>query len=295
VNTVALALPGSQSFASRVSSLGAIPLGVVETRRFPDRETYLRIDTDCAGKNVVLVCTLDRPDDKLLPLVFLADLARELGASSVGLVAPYLAYLRQDQRFQTGEALTSRTFAALLSRYVDWLVTIDPHLHRYDSLSDVYAVPSRVVHAAPALAEWIAQHIHQPLVVGPDEESAQWVEDVAGRAHAPWVVMRKTRLGDRRVEISAPDVDSYRQCTPVVVDDIISSAQTMAETVRQLLAARLPPPVCLGVHALFSETAEQSLREAGAAEVVTTNSVPHDTSRIDIAPLLIPAIHDLAG
>jgi ribose-phosphate pyrophosphokinase len=155
-------------------------------------------------------------------------------------------------------------------------------------------VPNRVVHAAPAVAEWIAAHIDRPVVVGPDEESTQWVEDVAARAGAPFIVMRKTRRGDRVVDVHAPDVEAYRMHTPVVVDDIVSSAQTMAQTVKALVAARLRPPVCVAVHALFSESAEQTLRDAGVAHIVTTTSVPHATSRIDIVPLLVPAVHALA-
>jgi len=295
VSAVVLALPHSEPLGRRVSELAGIPLGAVESRRFPDGETYLRVDTECARKSVVLVGTLDRPDDKLLPLVFIADAVRDLGADRVGLVAPYLAYMRQDRRFNPGEAVTSRTFVGLLSRYVDWLVTIDPHLHRYRSLAQIYSVPNQVVHAAPALAEWMAANVERPLVVGPDEESAQWVKDVADRAGAPCVVMRKTRRGDRLVEVSAPDVEAYRMHTPVVVDDIVSSAQTMVETVKQLVAARLRAPVCVGVHALFTEAAEQALRDAGAARIVTTTSVPHATSRIDIIPLLVPAIQEFSG
>ena len=132
------------------------------------------------------------------------------------------------------------------------------------------------MHAAPALAEWVARHVDRPLVVGPDDESAQWVKDVA----------------DRAVDVSAPDVSAYRDRTPVVVDDIVSSAQTMVATVTQLVAAQLPAPVCLAVHALFAAAAEQALREAGAAQIVTTTSVPHATNRIDVVPLLIPAVHE---
>jgi ribose-phosphate pyrophosphokinase len=293
VTAVVVALPGNEALGRRLSELAGIPLGAVETRHFPDGETYVRIDAECAQKSVVLACTLDRPDEKFLPLVFLADAARDLGAASVGLVAPYLAYLRQDRRFQPGEAVTSRTFAAILSRHVDWLVTIDPHLHRYSSLSQIYAIPNHVVHAAAALAEWIAGHVDRPLVVGPDAESTQWVKDVAQRAAAPWVVMEKVRRDDRSVEVSAPEVRAYRQHTPVVVDDIVSSAQTMVETVKVLLAAGLRPPVCVGVHALFPETAETALRLAGADRIVTTTSVLHATNGIDITPLLIPAVHEL--
>jgi ribose-phosphate pyrophosphokinase len=205
--------------------------------------------------------------------------------------------MRQDRRFLPGEAITSLSFAALLSRYVDWLVTVDPHLHRHRSLAEIYTVPHRVLHAAPAMAEWIAVHVDRPIVVGPDEESAQWVKDVADRASAPYLLMRKTRRGDRVVDVSLPDVETYeayRMHTPVVVDDIVSSAQTMVATVKRFVAAGLRAPTCVCVHALFSETAEQALRDAGASLIVSTTSVPHATNRIDIVPLLIPAIRELA-
>jgi ribose-phosphate pyrophosphokinase len=224
----------------------------------------------------------------------LADAARALGAKRVGLVAPYLAYLRQDRQFRPGEAVTSRTFARLLSGYADWLVTIDPHLHRYHTLSDIYDVPNRVVHAAPALASWIAAHVDRPVLVGPDAESAQWVTDVADRVGAPSVVMRKTRHSDRVVEVSAPDMEAYRRHTPVVVDDVVSSAQTVVETVKRLVAAGLRAPVCVAVHALFSDTAEQAVMDAGAARIATTTSVPHSTNLIDVIPLMISAIRELA-
>ncbi len=295
MNGLILRLPQSESLAPRLGALAELPLGAVEWRQFPDGETYLRIDADCAEKQIVIVCTLDRPDDKLLPLVFVADAARRLGAVRIGLVAPYLAYLRQDRPFRPGEAVTSRTFAGLLSRYVDWLVTVDPHLHRYSALDQIYAVPNRIVHAAPTVAEWIATHVDRPLLVGPDEESVQWVADIATRVRAPFIVMKKTRRGDRAVDVSMPDVGAFRTQTPVVVDDIVSSAQTMVAAVRQLVAAGLRSPICVGVHALFSAQAEKALRLAGAAQIVTTTSIPHATNAIDIVPLLVPPIRDLAA
>jgi ribose-phosphate pyrophosphokinase len=145
------------------------------------------------------------------------------------------------------------------------------------------------------VAAWIASHVARPLVVGPDEESSQWVQAVATAAGAAFVVMRKRRTGDRSVEVSAPDIEAYRTHTPVVVDDIVSSAQTMVATVKCLVAAGLPPPVCVGVHALFSGASERALRESGAAEIVTTTSVPHSTNQIDVVPLLMPAIRELWG
>jgi len=294
MNTLMLALPGSDAFAGRLSELTGIPLGRVESHRFPDGEAYLRVESDCRDRSLVLVCTLDRPDDKLLPLIFLADAVRDLGAVRVGLVAPYLAYMRQDRRFQQGEAVTSRTFAGLLSRYVEWLVTVDPHLHRYTSLAQIYSIPNRVVHAAEPLAAWIKAHVDRPVLIGPDEESKQWIAAVAERAAAPYVVLRKVRHADGTVEVSSPDLAAQRKRTPVVLDDIVSSAGTMIETVKPLVAAHMRPPVCLAVHALFSKAAEEKLRRAGAGRIASTTTVPHASNAIDIAPLLVPAVKEFA-
>jgi len=265
-------------------------LARLERRRFPDGETYLRYDTPPAGRDVVLLCSLDRPDDKVLPLLFAAATARDLGAASVGLVSPYLAYMRQDSRFQPGEAVTSATFARVLSREIDWLVTVDPHLHRHSSLSEIYTVPAAALHAAPLLAGWIRENVERPLLVGPDSESAQWVEAVAREAGAPHIVLEKIRHGDRDVEVSVPQVERWHAQTPVLVDDIVSTGRTMIETVGHLLRAGLRPPVCLAVHGIFAGSACQDLRAAGAAEIVTTNTVRHETNAIDVTSLLAEAV-----
>ena len=92
-------------------------------------------------------------------------------------------------------------------------------------------------HAAEALAVWIRDHVDRPLLVGPDEESRQWIVDVAAHAQAPYVVLSKVRHDDGTVEVTAPDLWEHREQTPVVVDDIVSSARTMLATVKALAAA----------------------------------------------------------
>src|SRR6478672_10516794 len=144
-----IALPGNEDLATRIAKAMGAELGRAEFRHFPDGETYLRFLSDVSNREVVLVATLYRPDEKFLPLLFAAATARELGASRVGLIAPYLAYMRQDRRFHAGEAQAARVFAQEISRIADWLVTVDPHLHRIHALSDVYTIPASAVHAAP--------------------------------------------------------------------------------------------------------------------------------------------------
>ncbi len=268
-------------------------IGTCEIRHFPDGESYVRIDSEVTNREVVIICTLNQPDNKLLPLFFLAQTARELGASRVGLVAPYLAYMRQDRQFNKGEAVTSRQFAHLISGPVDWLVTIDPHLHRIHDLNDIYPVESLTLHAAPMISQWIQQEIKNPLLVGPDEESEQWVAAVASEAAAPHIVLQKTRKGDKEVEVSVPDVDQWRACTPVLVDDIISTAHTMIETIDHLREEGMGAPVCIGVHGVFAGTAFHDLQEAGASRIVTSNTIPHETGVIDVSGLLLEGIRQI--
>lgn len=283
-------LPGNEALGSRLARAISAEVAEFDHRRFPDGESYLRYRTSPEGREVVILCTLDRPDGKVLPLLFAAGTARELGATAVGLVCPYLAYMRQDRRFQPGEAVTSTRFAAILSAACDWLVTVDPHLHRHGSLSEIYAVPASAVHAAPLIADWIRTEVEAPLLIGPDAESVQWVGAVAERAGAPQTVLKKVRRGDREVEVSMPEVERWPDRTPVLVDDVISTGRTMTAALRHLSRARARPAVCLAVHGIFAGDGYREILEAGAERIVTCNTVAHETNAIDVTDLIAGSV-----
>jgi ribose-phosphate pyrophosphokinase len=222
-----------------------------------------------------------------------ADTARDLGAARIGLVAPYLPYMRQDARFQPGEGVTSRYFSRVMSAHVDWLATVDPHLHRYRSLDEVYTIPSRVVSAAPLLARWIHGNVRDPLLIGPDTESGQWVRAVAEAIGAPHAVLTKTRAGDRDVRLEASNLREYRDRSPVLIDDVISTGSTLAEAARLVCGQGLAAPVCLAVHAVCSGNAYDGVMAAGCRSVVTCNTVPHPSNAIDVVEPLIEGIRSL--
>ncbi len=279
-------LPHNEALTRSLAAKANAEMGEAVIRRFPDGETYVKVQTDVREKKVVIVCTLDHPDEKLLPLFFLSRTVKELGAASVCLVAPYLAYMRQDKRFQPGEGVTSTYFASLLSQFVDELITIDPHLHRRSSLSEIYSIPTIVVHAADTISHWIKETIEKPVLIGPDSESEQWVSAIAAKAGAPYIILEKTRRGDTEVEVSVPQVAAYSNYTPVLADDIISTARTMIETIGHLKRANMAKPVCIGVHGIFAGTAYADLLTAGAQRVITCNTIVHETNGIEIADLL---------
>jgi ribose-phosphate pyrophosphokinase len=278
-------LPGNEAFAAKLADATGARLGALETRRFPDGEHYVRLLDDPAGLSVNLVCTLTRADEVFLSLIFAADTARALGAREVTLVAPYLGYMRQDKRFQPGEAVSSASFARLLAGSFDRLITVDPHLHRYASLSELYAIPSVALHAAPLLSQWIRESVADPLVIGPDAESEQWAASVATAAGAPHVVLTKERLGDRDVRITFPDLSLYRGRRPVLIDDIASSGRTLVSAARELVSRGFPPPDCAVVHAIFAGDAFSEVQGA-AGRVVSTDSVPHPSNALTLVPLV---------
>lgn len=288
-----LALPGNERMADALATALALPRVAASVHRFPDGESLVRVDGNVQGRDVILVCTLNQPDDKFVPLFLMAHAAREAGARRVLLVAPYLPYMRQDVRFRAGETVSARHVAAWISSQVDGLITVDPHLHRIHDLAEIYAIPHRVVHAAPALAAWIRAQVARPVLIGPDEESAQWVAEVAQAAQAPHVVLTKTRLGDRKVRIDVPALAPWQGHTPVLVDDIVSTAHTMMEVVQALRQRATPAPVCVAVHAVFARTAYEDLQAAGAGVIVSTDTIAHDSNRIALSAPLAQAIREL--
>ena len=286
------AMPGNETFADRVALHGHWQRRSLSLHRFPDDEALITLAEPEKDGEAFLVCTLDHPDAKIFPLLMAADTLRELGASRVGLVAAYLAYMRQDARFHAGEAVSSRVLGKLLNPYFDWVITADPHLHRHATLAEVGLCQGHALHIAPVIAEWIRTNIAQPLIIGPDQESAQWAGDIARLVDAPMIIATKTRMDDRHVTISLPiqSAAEFASHTPVLVDDIISSGHTMAENVALLRRLGLQPPICIAVHGLFDADARQSILNAGASRIITTNSIEQESDGIDISNQVAQAI-----
>lgn len=265
----------------------------VERHRFPDEELRLRLPVDAQGRlpeSLVLYRSLDRPNDKLVELMLIARQARELGARRILLVAPYLAYMRQDIAFNPGEIVSQRVVGRFLAELFDGVVTVDPHLHRISDLREAIPLDAAIsLSGAPVLAELIARHRAQPLLIGPDAESAQWIEAAAARQGFDYGVCTKVRHGDRSVDIQLPDVPvSGRQV--VLLDDVASSGRTLAVAARLLLQAGAASVDVAVTHALFAGDALDVIKAAGVGEVWSTDCIRHASNAIGMAPYLADAV-----
>jgi ribose-phosphate pyrophosphokinase len=290
-------LPMAQGLASALSSRlltdETIALGELELRNFPDGETYLNILSDVDQQELIVLCQLHQPNEKIIDLMLFSETAKQQGAKSICLVAPYLAYMRQDKKFHPGESITSRHVASWISERFDSIITIDPHLHRYHALSEIYSIPNRVIHATDLIADYIRDNITNPLIIGPDGESEQWANAVAKRAGCDSIVLNKIRRGDHDVEVSLPQLENHTKHQPILIDDIISTGKTMIKAAENIVNLKGKPPICIGVHGVFAKGALAEMQEADIAQVLTCNTIVHSTNTIDVTDLLADAVIDV--
>ena len=282
-----------EALAQQLALVSGMPLQCIERHTFPDGETRLRLPTDLPER-VVVLRSLHSPNTRIMDLLLAAPTARELGARHLTLVSPYLAYMRQDMAFRPGEAVSQRLVGRWLAELFEAVITIDPHLHRVHRLQDaVPADQALALSAAPLLAERVFREQADALLIGPDGESAQWIEQAA-RAHGfDHGVCHKTRHGDKDVAIQLPDVPVRGRCV-VLLDDIASSGRTLVQASRLLLEAGARSVDVAVTHALFAGDAEQVIRSAGVRHIWSTDSVAHSSNVVSVAPLIAQVLQELA-
>lgn len=286
MNTLILAFPGAEDLGENLAAQLQCEASAIELRRFPDGEQLVRLRPGVTGRRVLLVAPLDHPDEKTLPVLFAADAARELGAAEVGLVAPYLPYMQQDARFRPGEAVTSRSYARLLSNAFDFLVTVGPHLHRYHDLQEIYSIPTKVVSPARSIAAWLARELPPCILVG--TEDASWIGEVAAAADVPFVLMERTP--DEGQRLSLPPGSTSLGRTPVLMEDIATTGKSLITAAQALRAAGWHAPVAVVVHALLQHEDAQALHQAGVPRIASCNTIPHASSAIPIDDELAQAV-----
>lgn len=284
-----LGFPACRQPARRLAERAGLNYADIEIHTFPDGESLLRLPPDLP-RHVILYGSLDDANRKLIELELAAATAPQLGAQRLTLVAPYLCYMRQDIAFHRGQAVSQRIIGELLARHVDTLITVDPHLHRTHDLHD--AVPVRravALSAAPVMAAWLASRADRPLLIGPDEESAQWVSAIAKPGGLDFGVARKKRLGDHEVRVELPDL-KFPGRHIVLVDDVVSTGCTLAEAAQQLTTGGAASVSALVTHALFVDDALARMKAAGIGDVCSTDSVSHASNRLHLAELLAAAL-----
>ena len=264
----------------------------VEIHQFPDGESRLVLPATLP-EHLIICLTLDRPNEKLVELMLAAEGARELGAKSITLVAPYLCYMRQDKAFRPGEVVSQKVIGRFLASHFDALVTVDAHLHRIKQLSQ--AIPLQLslnLNANGIMGRFLLDSCQQPLLLGPDAESEQWVAAIAKEARLDYCIAQKNRLGDKNVNVRLPDYE-FAGRDVVLIDDVASSGHTLERASTELVGRAAASVSVLVTHALFVDDACSRLKQAGVENIWSCDSIPHNSNRLSLAPVLAAGLHQL--
>jgi ribose-phosphate pyrophosphokinase len=283
---------GFDDYAAPAERLAAdldVVFARIAVHRFPDGESRVTVPLPLPG-DVAICRSLDHPNDKLVEVILAAETARQHGARTVSLIAPYLCYMRQDIAFASGEAVSQKIVGRLLADHFDAVVTVDPHLHRVATLAE--AVPARsavALSAASLFGTFLQRREPDALLVGPDEESAQWLAAASSGHLYETAACHKLRRGDREVAIEMPPVRVAGRAV-VLVDDMASTGTTLAVAARQCRAQGARTVDVMVVHGLLIGDAVADLQRAGVRHVWSTDSVLHPTNVLQLAPLLAGAM-----
>lgn len=280
--------------ARRLAAALGIASAEIAVRRFPDGESLVRVEASAPA--ALIYCSLDDPNARLVELLLAASALRDRGVRRLVLVAPYLAYMRQDIAFAPGEAVSQRTIGSLLAQAFDGLVTVDPHLHRTPRLEDVVPGIAAVnVPAAPTIVGALAALPNAArILVGPDEESRPWVEAVAAPLGLEAIVATKVRHGDREVAIELPEIERVRGREVIMVDDLVSSGATLMTCAALLRRAGARSIGAVATHCLAGAADLAALAASGIAPVLATDTVPGTAASIPMAAALADAIRAAA-
>jgi len=279
--------------AQNLANALQVPYREIRRHTFPDGESLIQVPVELP-QHVVLIRSLNQPNDKLIELLFSISALRQHGAKRVTLVAPYLCYMRQDAENQPGEAVSQRVIGQLLADHFDDVITVDPHLHRVQRLDQAIPIRNaRAVSASEIIGRFIAGRYDAGILLGPDSESEQWVREIAIKIGFSYAVATKIRSGDQLVEVSIPQ-RNYADQSIILIDDMISTGRTLAQASHKLLQAGASQIDVIITHPLFCSDAEQFMRQSGITHIWSTDSITHPTNAITLAELLAGAIEQLA-
>jgi len=262
-----------------------LPCYDVKVHHFPDKESLVTLPVTYS-EHAIFCLSLDYPNNKLIELLFACKTARQQGVKHISLVAPYLCYMRQDTSFHEQEAVSQQIIGQWLGELVDDVITIDPHMHRRHSLDDVIPDTHNILlSATEQLGEFVQTLNKKVHLLGPDEESKQWVQHVAKISGSSFSVASKKRYSDTHVEIILPE-ENYRQQHVILIDDVISTGHTVAETAKQLYKLGAQQVDVMTTHALFSEGATTLLDEAKVKNIWSSDSIAHTSNTISLTALI---------
>jgi len=286
--------PGSEQIGGSIANLLGVEKVSVEFKTFPDGEAYLRLSGDIKDRDAVIIHSTGPPQNKrLIQLFLLVDTCTDMGARTVRVVTPYLAYARQDRRRKMGEPVSILTLMKLLeSLHVEELFTVN--VHNPDIFKDL-KIRVRDLSAIPSLAEYLRHRGSEgafSLSLGKkmvDLEHAKDAAKIIGGKYGRLKTFRDTDTGVVTFEEASFDVDEK---DAIIFDDVITTGRTHIKAINVLRQQGAKRVYLACVHSLLSVEAQELILRV-VEDFVCTDTVPNRFSKVSVAPLIAQALRTL--
>ena len=272
----------SYTVAEELSNILNIPRTNTISKRFPDKEFYVRIIDKIKNQHVVIVQTT-YPDPNLVELFLLQNAAKEAGAKKITVVIPYYGYARQDTLFQEGEAISAKAIAELISINADMIITVDPHK---EHILDFFSTNAKSCTAVPEIANYLKQK-KLDLILAPDKGALNRAKQASNIIGCNFDYMEKTRIDGTTVEIKPKTLDVQNK-NVAIIDDIISTGGTMAKSIKELKYQGAKKVYVSCTHGLFAGDAIKKLSISGCDEIIATDTIYSNYSTVHVASSIVP-------
>lgn len=250
------------------------------SKRFPDGELYVRILDDISNKDVIIVQTT-YPDPSIIELFLLQNAVEEAGAKTITVVIPYYGYARQDTKFQEGEPISAKALASLISLNADMVVTVD--LHK-EYILNFFSTSAYSCSAVPEIAKYLKPK-NIELILAPDKGAVNRAKKTSEIINCDFDYMEKTRIDEKTVEIKPKNLE-VKNKNVAIIDDIISTGGTMSLSIKELKKQGAKKIFVACTHGLFIGDAVKKLSAAGCEEIISTDTIISDFSKVKIAPAI---------
>jgi ribose-phosphate pyrophosphokinase len=270
----------SESTAIDLSKKLKAPMVKTISKRFPDDELYVRVLDDISNEHVAIIQTT-YPDKNIIELFLLQNAVEEAGAKEITVIIPYFGYARQDIKFKDGEPISAKAIANLIGLNADRVITVDPHK---EYILDFFSIPAESCSAVPELAIFLKEK-NVDLVLAPDKGALDRAKTASEIIGCDFDYMEKTRIDGATIEIKPKNLDAQNK-NVAIIDDIISTGSTMTKSIKELKKYGANKVFIACTHGLFAGDAIKKLVLAGADEIIATDTIQSDFSKVKIAPAL---------
>jgi ribose-phosphate pyrophosphokinase len=261
-----------------------------EIRVFADGESKITLIGKLSKKKSIVVQSIYPPvDTNLVQALSLITKAKE-NSSEVTAVIPYMGYARQDREFLPGEIVTMNVLGKLFkSAGASKIIIVD--IHSLIGLK-YFTIKTKNVTAVPDLAEYFKKlSLKNPLVVSPDQGGLERAKEFAKEFNSDYIALEKTR--DRKtgkVKIKTKKLAEVENRDLILVDDMISTGGSIIKATQFLKKQKCKRIYVACTHALLMNDAENKIKKAGVTSIISTNTIPGKTSKVDVSKAIAKAI-----